>query len=200
MRFKFGPVPLSSDFEPENGWAPIREPSPQMMQFYALPIGLATGLLFGYLWLRTTPLDDPGLFFNLWYFLLFFVPIIVVHEFIHAVGYPMAGRSNETVVGCWPSKGVFYAHYLGELTRNRMLTVFLLPIGVMSVLPLLAAMIFRLEVEWLAFVSTWNAVLACGDLLGSGLIVTQVPSAAIVRNQGWFTYWRRRRMSARQSS
>ena len=170
-----------------------------MMQFYALPIGLATGLLFGYLWLLTTPLDDPGVFFDLWNFLLL-IPIIVVHEFIHALGYPMAGRSDKTVVGCWPSKGVFYAHYLGELSRNRLITVFLLPIATMSLLPLLTAMIARVDIEWLAFVSTWNAALACGDLLGAGLVITQVPSNAIVRNQGWFTYWRRRGLPVRQSS
>ena len=161
-----------------------------MMQVYALPIGLATGLLFGSLWLLTTPIDDPGVFFDLWHFLLL-PPIIVAHEFIHAVGYPMAGRSDETVVGCSLSEGVFYAHYTGELRRNRLITVFLLPIAIMSLLPLLIAMIARVDVEWLVFVSTWNAVLACGDLLGAGLIITQVPSTAIVRNQGWFTYWRR---------
>ena len=169
-----------------------------MMQVYALPIGLATGLLFGSLWLLTTPIDDPGVFFDLWHFLLL-PPIIVVHEFIHALGYPMAGRSNKTVVGYWPAKGVFYAHYTGELSRNRLITVFFLPIAMLSLLPLLTAMIARVEVEWLAFVSTWNAALACGDLLGAGLVITQVPSTAIVRNRGWFTYWRRRSMPGRQS-
>ncbi len=190
---------MSSDFEPEDGWAPIREPSPKKLQVYALPIGLVRGLLFGCLWLLATPLDDPGVFFDLWHFLLL-LPIIAVHEFIHTLGYPMAGRSDETVVGWWPSKGVFYAHYLGELSRNRLIIVYLLPIATMSLLPLLIAMIARTDIEWLAFVSTWNAALACGDLLGAGLVITQVPSAAIVRNQGWFTYWRRRGQPVRQSS
>jgi hypothetical protein len=37
--------------------------------------------------------------------------------------------------------------------------------------------------------SVLNALVACGDLFGIGLLLWQVPRAATVRNQGWRTFW-----------
>jgi hypothetical protein len=46
-------------------------------------------------------------------------------------------------------------------------------------------------VGWLlAWCGTWNALFSCGDLVGMGLVLAQVPHNAVVRNQGWNTYWR----------
>jgi hypothetical protein len=42
----------------------------------------------------------------------------------------------------------------------------------------------------LAFISTLNALLACGDIFAVGLLLVQVPSNAIIRNQGWRTFWK----------
>ncbi len=41
------------------------------------------------------------------------------------------------------------------------------------------------------FLMRLNALLSCGDLLGVGLDLWQIPANAIVRNKGWKTYWRR---------
>jgi len=85
---------------------------------------------------------------------------------------------------------LFYAHYDGELTRNRFVAILLMPLLVISVLPLVVAAVIGASSGWVVFASSLNALMACGDILGAGMVLFQVPSAAIVRNQGWRTYWR----------
>jgi len=43
---------------------------------------------------------------------------------------------------------------------------------------------------WVAFISSFNALIACGDLLRAGLVLFQIPAHATVRNQNWREYWR----------
>ena len=52
-------------------------------------------------------------------FLLAFAGLVVVHEGIHALVHPMAGLSPHSILGFWASLG-FYAHYDGEMSRNRL--------------------------------------------------------------------------------
>ena len=92
---------------------------------------------------------------------------------------------------CWPSRLVFYAHYTGELSRNRFLAILLLPTLVISGAPLLLAIIVQSSSGWLALVSIFNAAAACGDLFGAGVVLAQIPSTAKVRDQGWTTYWKK---------
>jgi hypothetical protein len=42
----------------------------------------------------------------------------------------------------------------------------------------------------LLWLSLFGSVLACGDLVGAGLIFFQIPRSTIVRNKGWRTYWK----------
>ncbi|HEY4261252.1 MAG TPA: DUF3267 domain-containing protein [Schlesneria sp.] len=123
-------------------------------------------------------------------FLVSFAGIVVVHELIHAAVHPMSGWSSHSIVGFWPTGGMFYAHYDGELTRNRFVAVLLMPLVVISIVPLLVAAIAQVPSGWVAFISVFNAFLACVDILDAGLVVFQIPATAIVRQQGWRTYWR----------
>ena len=190
MRLHIGPIPESPDFTPDGSWKPLREPSPWMFQLLALPIGLAVAALFVFLWLRLTPLDNFEPSASLGMFLLNFAGIVVVHEFIHALIHPGNGRHRASILGLWPSKIVFYAHYDGEMTRNRFIAILIMPLLVMSILPLLVLAITQTASGWLAFISSFNALLACGDILATGMIWYQLPASATVRNQGWKTYWR----------
>lgn len=130
--------------------------------------------------------------------LLAFVVITVVHELIHAVVHPMAGRSSHTVLGFWPSRILFYAHYDGELSRNRFVAILLMPLFVISIVPLVVAALVGASSGWVAFASSFNALMACVDILGAGLLLFQIPATAIVRNQGWKTYWREHEKLAAQ--
>ena len=119
------------------------------------------------------------------------IAIVPVHELIHAVTHPMQGRSRHSVIGFWPATILFYAHYLGELRRNRFLAILLMPFVLLSVAPLALASLSQLATGSVAFVSIVNGLFACGDILGAVLILAQIPSDAVVRNQGWRSYWRR---------
>jgi len=116
--------------------------------------------------------------------------MVVVHELIHLVVHPMSGWSPNSIVGVGgPSTGV-YAHYAGEMTRNRFVTILLMPLVVISFVPLLVAAVAQVSSGWVAFVSAFNAFLACADILDAGLVLFQIPATATVRCRGLRIYWR----------
>lgn len=200
MKFHLGKIP-ESNFKPDESWTPLREPGPIVMQFCALPIGLIAAFAIGYGWsciLHDMPplrLVGRGAVFALIWFPLSIPILIVVHELIHAWVHPQFGRTDESAVGFWPSRLVFYAGYLGEHSRERFIAIFAAPFLVISVLPLVlfafAASAFgTTATTFAAFLSTFNALCACGYLFGIALLLCQVPRGATTRNLGWRTYWK----------
>ncbi len=190
MRFHVGAIPETPDFTPDSSWRSLREPTPWVMQFLAIPIGLAAAAIVAFLWFTITPLAKVTGTLSIPAFLLSFAGIVVVHELVHAAVHPMAGRSPLSIVGFWPSRVLFYATYTGELARNRFVVILLMPLVAISFVPLIAAAVARVSSEWAAYISAFNALLACGDIFGVGIVPWQVPATAIVRNQGWRTYFR----------
>ena len=190
MRFHLGAIPSSPDFVPDTSWRSLREPSPWLTNLLALPIGIAAAAAVAVLWFLVTPLRGVTPSISLPAFLLSFAGIVVVHELIHALVHPMSGRSPSSIVGFWPSGGMFFAHYDGELTRTRFVAILLMPLVIISFVPLLVAAAAQLSSGWVAFISAFNALLSCADILGAGLVLFQIPSTAIVRQQSWRTHWR----------
>ena len=48
MKFRLGKIPPNPDFHPEQeGWRPLREPGPIVMQLVGLPIGVAVVVVLG---------------------------------------------------------------------------------------------------------------------------------------------------------
>jgi hypothetical protein len=169
------------------------------MQFFATPMALGMAFVVGYGWHRVGM--PPSLQFDVSYSVVFllamvlsFPALIVVHELLHAVVHPGWGLSDGTILGAWPKRLLFYAHYSGPLSHNRFLCVFAMPFLIMTVLPLgLAACGLKLPdlMRWaVAWGSTLNALAAGGDYFGILLISLQVPQTAIVQNQSWRTYWK----------
>ena len=187
---RIGAMPTAADFVPEAPWRPIREPSVRLMQLMALPLGAVMAFAVAALWTMLTPAPEVIPSFSVAGTLALCGGIVVVHELLHAVVYPGFGLSDRTIVGFWPSGGVFYAHYDGELTRERFVAVYLMPLLVISIGPLLVCTTLQKRPEWLVFVSWANAFAACGDVFGTALVLKQIPARAIVRVQGWRTYWR----------
>jgi len=169
-----------------------------MMQLFAIPIGLGVALLIGYCWhLVRVPtslrFESRHAILFLVAFVLSFPVLIVVHELLHVIVHPHFGRSPATVIGAWPRRLLFYAHYSGPLTRDRFLAGLAMPFLIISVLPLVAATSGILPPAltfWAAWFSTWNALFACGDYFGIAFILFQIPRAATVQNQSWRTFWR----------
>jgi hypothetical protein len=198
MRLHIGAIPIPADFTPDSSWKPLRQPSPLMALVVAFPIGIVAAGVVGGLWLAMTPLQvhDVTSTLSLRGFLVSFAGMVVVHELIHVAVHPMSGRSPDTIVGIGgPTSGI-YAHYNGEMTRNRFVAIFLAPLVVISFVPLLAAAVAQEAWGWVAFISAFNALGACADILDAGLILFQIPATAIVRQPGLRIYWREHETSA----
>ena len=197
MRLHIGAIPESAEFEPEaQGWTSLREPSPAMFQVWAVPAAIFNIVLLALLWNLTSSstTTQPLLVgIGLIVVLVVFIPI---HELLHACAAPGGCRGEKTIIGIWPQKGLFYAHHDGAMPRNRFLLVFFMPFFVLSLLPIPVAALWTyltgdgtlfMVLQGLSFI---NGVAACGDILGIAMIWKQVPANAIVRNQGWRTYWK----------
>ena len=201
MRFHFGPPPPNPEFQPEmNGWTPLREPKPLMLNIMAIPLSILAMVALAVAWNREPTMAinfDASIFGRLaplvyvaTILFIGFPGLILVHELIHALGYPQFGFSRQSLLGVWPSRLVFYAGYLGRLSRNRWLVVYLLPFLVLSVLPLLVCRPFHFDAPLLQVVSVVNGLFSGGDLVLVLLIFFQVPRAATMQNQGWSTWWK----------
>ena len=192
MRLHYGAPPENKDFNPEaEGWHSIREPGPIAMQFIAIPVAFLLLVLWAAFLLSfqqdSFPFQGLRIDLNALLVLFLFIPL---HELLHAFTHPQWGISSNSMIGIWPSRGLFYAHYEGEMSRNRFLLVFGMPLIVLGVLPtLLIAMIPEL-MQSLLLPSLFGMIFACGDLVGVGFIFFQVPRSAVVRNKGWKTYWK----------
>src|SRR5688500_2771430 len=190
MRFQLGALPSSPDFVPDAPWRSLRQPrSPWMENLLALPIGVVAAGTVAALWFLVTPLRDITPAMSLPAFLLFSAGLVVVHELIHALVHPMAGFSQRSILGFWASLG-FYAHYDGEMSRNRLVACLLMPLLILIIFPLVVSAVTQVSSDWVAFVSAFIALAACVDILLAGSVLLQIPATAIVRFKGWRIYWR----------
>ena len=208
MKVHFGPPPQDPDFHPRrDGWTRLREPDPIVLQIIATPVAvlnLAILLVawFGLAWFqpRSVPTFDWTADGNPWplivsYFSLSTVMVgipmlIAAHELAHAVGYPGGVRTNQTLIGIWPAKFLFYASHSGPVSRNRFLLICLLPLLSLTMLPLIGAALSQHITVGVAAVSIVNGAFSCGDQVIVAMIAWQVPRRAILRNQGWETWWK----------
>jgi len=186
MRLHIGEIPDSPDFIPDTTWTLMREPTPWVMQLFALPVGLGVALVLAVLWMTLTPLarspaPSAGQLFAA---LLATVP---AHEALHLAMHP---RTGDSIVGFWPSRLLFYTHYHNQLACRRFLFVLLMPGVLLSLVPLLACALTATASAFLAAVSVVNAVFASGDLFAAGLVLARVPRDATLRNKGWRVYWK----------
>jgi len=90
-----------------------------------------------------------------------------------------------------PTTGV-YAHYAGEMARNRFVAILLMPMVIISFVPLLVAAVAQVSSGWIAFISAFNAFAACADTLDAGLVLFQIPATVTARCRGLRTFWRER--------
>jgi hypothetical protein len=193
MNFFLGPPPPSPSFRPgQSGWSRLEEPSMNVwMWLIATPVSLIFGVLF-YLFANRWFGFDIDEFLDLqwdWIFPIAFA-LIVVHERIHALIHPGWGRSSFTQYGFSPKSCAFYAVYDGPMTRGRLLSVLIAPFLALSVMPILIALIYRPVTQFVTFAAIMNAVFSGSDICALISIKFGIPVGAIVRNNGWQTYWK----------
>jgi hypothetical protein len=198
MKFIYGKIPDNQSFHPEaEGWLCIKEPDPIHLQLMAIPVMVAAIIIWGIIiiiWSLFNSVDimESLLIIKLFpslEFIIFLFISVPLHELMHALFHPGWGLSSETNLGLWLEKGLFFAHYDGIVTRNRFLLILLSPLIVMGIFPIIFMFFYPSLFNVLGIISLWGCLLACGDLVGVGIVVSQIPKSAIVRNKGWQTFW-----------
>jgi hypothetical protein len=205
MRFRYGSIPEDAAFHPEvQGWSDIHEPDPFILNILAFPLGIVlfvvTIYAISFVWdggfqaifegILEQSGPDPFLIF-----LVLLVISIPVHELIHLLIHPQFGRSNKSIFGLWLSRGLFYAHYEGAVSRNRFLSILAAPYLVLCwvpviILALLSNSIPIVYVEILVLIALVNSIFPAGDIIGFIVLVSQIPSSACVKNKGYKSYWK----------
>ena len=200
MKLHIGQPPATPYFTPqEDGWTPLKEPSPLMLTLLATPVGIVAAVLIAMGWEPLSVHFEFGssifgriapLIYMFAVFGLGLPALIVVHELIHTLSYPKFGFTPSTMIAIWPSKLLVLAITFDALRRNRLLLVYLMPFLVISILPLIVCRGLGISSLMMMLASTTNALLAGGYIFCFFLILFQVPRHAILRNQGWTTWWK----------
>src|SRR5689334_3433542 len=130
MRFCLGKVPPNEEFLPERDGRKIREPGFLVLYALGVPVAATTVLA---LTVTIASVGDrsakivikPGdvtplrIVVGLLLAVASFLAALAIHELLHLVAHPGNGLSRNSVVDIWPSRGVAFAHYDGEISRNR---------------------------------------------------------------------------------
>ena len=198
MKFRLGPLPDDPDFRPEEGgWRKLKEPPFGLLLLLALPTSVLIGggvLLVWVLLARVHGIDGTTqIFLTPWTLLgslAGLLALVVAHELAHAVVLPRGGLTSATTLGFWPQTVTPYVSYRGELSRNRYVAVGLMPLLLLSAVPLLVCLLSGWIPLSLVALSIVNALVSSGDLIGAVLLVSQTPRSAVVRNKGLETWWR----------
>ncbi len=195
MRFCKG-EPIAEEFHPERDaqWRRLNEPPigrfqlwGSMAQVIVLPC-----LILAWWW----PFRQAGVGLDEWFGPAFpwamcsYPLLVVLHEVLHMLVHPGAGTRPASVLGVLPAHYMFYAAYMQEMSRNRLLGVLIAPFLLLTLLPWMVCLWRGVFSPYWAVLSVLNGAGAVGDLLGIYLLVRGVPSKSIVRNQGWTTWWR----------
>jgi len=197
VRLHFGPPPEDPDFQPEaQGWHSIREPGPVLVQVIAIPVALAVFLILGWI-IAGLSGASPYLSILSVEAVLWLIVLIPLHELLHVFTQPGLGLSRNSIVGLWLSRAVIYASYLGTMSRVRFAVCLAMPFVILSLLPLIGIALLKAAfandelIKHLALLSLLNGVASSGDLVGLGLILSQVPRSATLQDKGWRTFWKR---------
>src|SRR5574341_792374 len=164
----------------------MREPTPWVMQLLAWPLGIVLSITLAVLWFALTPLAQapPPSAAELFGGLILMVP---AHEALHLASHP---RTGDSILGFWPSRLLLYTHYHAALPCRRFIAILLIPVAVVSLLPLVLCAASATSSPLLGFASVSNALFASVDLFATGLVAWQIPAKATLRNRGWRVYWR----------
>jgi hypothetical protein len=188
-------LPTAMDNFYENSkWSELKEPSMNRMLIYGNTLAVLLPTSFLFIWWLAFGFDfeQAKLFgedINIWLGLSI-VPLLLLHELLHAAVFPDFGLSSRTTIVFMPFKLVAFAYYSGEMTKKRSLMSFLNPFAVMTILPLLFC-IYDLS-YYLLWIAIVNLSFSGIDLISALLVYKNMPNYSIVRNSGYRSYYRKK--------
>lgn len=204
MQLRWGAPDDDPDFQPEaGGWRPVPLPVPAWAHAWLLVPIASAGVFLGWLALVNSVMRLSSRGAGLAQFAAPSLPalaagvlaLLAAHELLHAACHPAGGLSPKSTVGVWPARGLFYAHYSGALTRERLQLVALAPLLVLSAAPLigwalLGGWLPAAGLSRLVFWGTLHSALCGGDVLSAFFLAVMIPPGALVQSKGDKAYWR----------
>lgn len=190
MRLHFGSIPESTAVQPGETWVAAKEPPAWLVRWVLSgPVSILLAFLALAAVIRYTELSSDGISFA--GFFIVYVALIPVHELIHVAAHPDRGLSRQTVVGFWPAKLVFFAHYEGTRSKSNLMLGLIAPFLFLTLVPLAASIAFGWRSWAIGTAVVLNAAVSSIDVLGFFFVLMGVPTGAVVHNRGWYTYWKR---------
>lgn len=205
VRFHLGPVPEDSDFDPDaNGWIRLREPAAGKLLAVSILGGVALAVPFVLAWYLLIRPEAPASGFSVTITApallgtIFAIAVFIfLHEALHVVPMLFADRSvdsdfprGDIVMGFWPRNLAPYVAYLGTTSRELQLLSGAMPFLLLTLLPFAVGAVFPAIALWTAALSIVNVLGSAADLIMLAFIVRQVPRGALMRSQGFETWWR----------
>jgi len=185
MKFTFKDHIDTPDFQPDENWNPLQgAKNLWLLQLQAFPfVVLNMGVVILFFWLLKLPftLITRQLFISF----LIFIPL---HEFVHALTFPVSLRSSKIYLGFSLQSLVPYADYDGAMTKSRALVNLVAPFFVISGGALIV-LVFTDHQPLLEHVALFNAMASCVDMLSAWQIARKVPAGACLRAKNDTTYW-----------
>lgn len=187
MKFIKSAYPSSENFNPTTDvWTKSKEPTQKVFFILAFIILVFTILIMHKLRDFLSPSNS---YTNILYDMIFFLVLIPIHELLHALVFPEPLTSRNVIFGTLLEKGCFYAYYDGEMTKCRFLISIITPFTILTLIPLILV-IFGVFNSYLFEFSYINSLFCCGDIISFFIIIFTLPQKSIVRNKGWYTYYR----------
>ena len=165
----------------------MQQPDAELARLLTFPLAFTAGTAVLVLWLVLAPFAPvPPEFGKL---ISLFAVLVPLHELTRAATFPHGRGAGRTTIAFSLRGARFSAEYDGTLSQARLVATLLMPMIVISLLPVLAAALLGRAATSLALLSLINAVVSSGDLLVAILVWAQVPPAAVVRIKGCEILW-----------
>ena len=118
-----------------RSWRPLCEPDADFAQLLTFPLAFVAGTAILVLWLVLAPFApvSPG-FVQI---LCVFAALVPLHELTHAATFPQRAPAGHSTLAFSPLRLKLCAEYDGTLSRTRLVTSLVMPLLVISLLPVL---------------------------------------------------------------
>lgn len=117
-----------------------------------------------------------------------------VHEFIHAIVYPLRSRKS---IWKYKEQGVVLIYCSAKISRIRFIIMSAAPSVILGIVPFIYWMRYGqlLQLEWriASLIVIWIMyMMSMGDFANIYNVIKQTPGKAVVFNYGLHTYWMRK--------
>lgn len=168
---------------------PLTTISPDQFNLFGGLIGVVVGALLMVLGGGFSAIFDAMDAYELWQVGAALISLVVVHEFIHLIGYGGLSLSSKVCFGFHPKLYMFYTFNPVAVSKRGFILAAGLPFVVLSVVPMVLVAIgtpYQMELVALAVA---NAVGAGGDIFLVATVYKTVPKNCNVQSSGMGEFW-----------